>query len=379
MKTPTFLTLAAITVLGAPSSSHAAGWPRLHGLGHDDVEASTPYRHNDSTGSSIVSSNRIGRANALVSHDPTEAANLDAGESEAVLSIGHQEVVHGFSFINESLEGKMSIQASTDRKTWIDLAEVKLASQTRFDRIEFAATQAKYFKLSFQLSSKGRLRNFELFGNDTDKDFDLVPAAAADESTEVNLADGIGGTRLIYIYPAPLKTTDTGTHHEYHQPFNFPDSHEKYRTVIYDLGEVRTLKSFGSVHSPRPVKFQVYLFDTLEEKKDWREQRTFDPVVFDHVKPAAVVEDLKGTGTVKVELDTGIPARYVALRWEPAYNPPPFSVDGVLIASRGWSLVPRTAGTIIPVTWLPRGYTSGELFSSPGFVNITDVVPPTTP
>jgi hypothetical protein len=252
------------------------------------------------------------------------------------------------------------VEGSTDQKNWVNLesgaivptsstplqltflgqGKVAFSAADRFPAVEFAGMQLKCVRLSFDLARGGSTQNFEVFGTDNDADYKLVPAEVSGPSTEVNLADGIGGGRVIYVHPKPLNHEFHSTHHKNHQPFEFPESNEKYRTVIYDLGEPRKLSSFGSVHSPRPIRLSVFLFDTLEEKEDWRYRVTLDSAIFDQKEPAAVVEDKKGTGSVKVDLDGAPAARYVALRWEPDFNPPSFTVGGVLIASQGWMIAP---------------------------------------
>jgi hypothetical protein len=55
--------------------------------------------------------------------------------------------------------------------------------------------------------------------------------------------------------------------------------------------------------------------------------------VFDSMKPIAQAEDTRGVGYVKAHPTATVRARYVALRWEPDFNPPSFVVDGVFIGS----------------------------------------------
>ncbi len=354
--------LAALNLTLVAGQLSAEVWQRLPGTGHDDVEASAPYPHLDSTGAKILSSMGISNPDAFISHDPVNRAQIQAGKSEVVISLGHQELVHGLTFANDGMEGVVRVEGSTDQKSWVDLASGAAVPQTtgsaplqltflgqgktafsaadRFPALEFAGMQLKYVRLSFELSRGGSLQNFEVFGTDTDADFKLVPAESGGPSTEVNLADGIGGGRVIYMHPKPLNHEYHSTHHKNHQPFEFPESNEKYRTIIYDLGESRKLSTFGSVHSPRPVRLSVFLFDNLDEKEDWRYRVTLDSSIFDQKEPAAVVEDKKGKGSVKVNLDGAPTARYVALRWEPDFNPPSFTIGGVLIASQGWMIVP---------------------------------------
>lgn len=329
-------------ILAGTATSGQAGWQRVARMEHDHVEASAPFAHGKSPGCRVVSSKGIGKADALASHDPVDAATLGAGDSEAVLSLGHQEVIHGVSFANDGIEGRLIAQGSQDQKSWVNLVSVTFTPADRFVDGEWAGTMAKYVKISFALTRGGSIRDFEVHGQDSDQDYDLIPAAEGTKGMKINLADGIGGTRVIYVHPTPANSAKIGTHDKGHQPFQFPESNEKYRTIIYDLGQTRRVSEFGSVHSPRPVRFQVYAFTQLPETQDWRGRLTFDPKAFEETKPIAEVEDKRGVGYIKVRTKSPVSARYVALRWEPDFNPPAFTVGGVNVSTEDYGAVAPT-------------------------------------
>lgn len=90
---------------------------------------------------------------------------------------------------------------------------------------------------------------------------------------------------MIYIHPSPMRDSDITEIGRAQSKFDFPESNEKYRTIIYDLGTPRMLSEFGSVHSPRPVRLEVYAFDQLPDKEDWRGRTSFDPKVFESSTP----------------------------------------------------------------------------------------------
>lgn len=329
------LRLAAILSLCATPSLTFAAWQRLVTDG-DPVESSTTFAHTNSGGASIVSSKGIGKADGLVSHDPTVPATLEAGRAEVVINLGHQEPIHGVSFVNDGVEGKVSVSASPDKKNWMSLGTSVFSPADRHVDVEFAPSQNKYIKVSFELSKGGTVRDFQVFGNDVGSQFKLVPTKTG-TGPKINLADGIGGTKVVYIHPSPTKDVRGESHRVDHQPFEFPESDEKYRTVIYDLGAARTVSEFGSVHSPRPVRLEVYAFDQLPEKQDWRGHMTFDPKAFDSTKPVATAEDSRGVGYIKVKTQKPVKTRFVALRWEPDFNPPAFTVYGANIATNDYN------------------------------------------
>lgn len=335
------LRLAAILSLCATPSLTLAAWQRLVTDG-DPVESSTTFAHSSSGGASLVSSKGIGKADGLVSHDPVASVTIETGRAEAVINLGHQEPIHGVSFVNDGVEGKISVSASPDKKNWMSLGTSVFSPADRHVDVEFAPSQSKYVKVSFELSKGGSVRDFQIFGNDVGSQFKLVPTKAG-TGPKVNLADGIGGTKVVYIHPSPIKDVKGEAHRTDHQPFEFPESDEKYRTVIYDLGAARTVSEFGSVHSPRPVRLEVYAFDQLPEKQDWRGHMTFDPKAFDSTKPVATAEDSRGVGYIKVKTQKPVKTRFVALRWEPDFNPPAFTVYGSNISTNDYN-VQNTGG-----------------------------------
>lgn len=269
---------------------------------------------------SVISSSGISDAQALVSDDPTASASVSSGHGDAEINLGRQAVIDLVAFLNDSAEGKASVSASTDQKNWVPLGQAVFTPADLSVAIRFAGIQAKYVKIQFELSRGGSIRNFQIYGADTDKDYTLRPASSGAGKT-VNLAGGLGGARVIYVHPSPSRGGELGVKYN---AFDFPESNEKYRTVVYDLGQTRTLSEFGSVHSPRPVRLEVFAFESLPEKQDWRGRVSLDESIFDQTQPVAKGEDPRGVGYLKVKPQRSVQARYVALRWEPDFNPPGF-------------------------------------------------------
>ena len=90
---------------------------------------------------------------------------------------------------------------------------------------------------------------------------------------EVNLASSSLGARPIYMFPTPSNAGESGQ-----QSFKFPKTNERFRTVVYDLGAVRTIKKFNARVLPRADPAPVFAFAKLPEKKDWRGKMTLNPV-----------------------------------------------------------------------------------------------------
>jgi hypothetical protein len=317
-KTQAILLLAALAYTPA---SHAA-WQRLPSADKVSVENAT----STIKGTRLVSSKGIGQAQSLISDDPTLPASLPVGSSEATIDIGRQTSIHMSNFVNDGIEGKASISASNDKREWTALTQAVFAPADRVISMRFAGIQAKYIKVQFDLVRGGSLRHFAVYGSETSESFNMEQSDSG--GVKVNLASGVGGARVIYIHPNPSSESK-----EMNSAIDFPESDEKFRTVIYDLGASRTLTEFGSVHSPRPVRFAVFAFNELPEKQDWRGRLSFDPKTFDVSDPVATGEDSRGVGYIKVRPGKPVRARFVALRWEPDFNPPNFTVGGVYVGA----------------------------------------------
>jgi len=322
------LTIAILLALAVPMSQ--AAWQRLGGVEKrpiDTASASLP-------GVRIASSHGLAQPENLISDEITSRSTAGAGASDVVINLGRQLVTDITSFLNDGAEGSVTVSSSADQRAWAVLAKSVFTSADTSVLMKYAGAQAKYLRLEFNLSKGGSIKQLAVYGSDGDQDFKVKEAAPGEPSVSLNVAGGLGGSRVIYVHPSPARGDEVATSYG---RFEFPESEEKYRTVVYDLGQARTLTEVGSVHSPRPVRFQAYAFEKdLPEKEDWRGRRSFDLSIFDSVKPIATVEDAQGLGYIKAKLAKSVRARYVALRWEPDFNPPAFGVSSVSITASGF-------------------------------------------
>jgi hypothetical protein len=322
--------LATTLLLLIASMPHAqAAWQKVSNVEKRPVEMAIDVI----PGTKVSSSKGIGNAEALISDDPTEAVTVSVGISGAVIQMQGQRLVESVVFVNDALEGKATLSGSTDNKTWTNLGHTLFTPADRNVSLAFAGVQIRYLKFDLELSKAGTLRNFQVYGGDVDKDYEITQNSSGQGGRMVNVAHGLGGSRVIYVHPSPNRDPEVTRLTKAGTKFDFPESDEKYRTVIYDLGQTRTLSEFGSVHSPRPVRLEVYAFNELPEKEDWKGRLSFDPSVFESTQPVVSKEDAQGLGYIKVKTQKPVKARYVALRWEPDFNPPNFAVGGVMVGA----------------------------------------------
>jgi hypothetical protein len=305
----------ALLVSACLISITAAKWSRIPSAETAPVNMSLGY-----VGSTVDSSSGLSPASGLLTGDFSKPINVSAGKSEAVIKFAKQSMLKTASFVSEGLEGKVDAAVSADGKAWSQVATSVFASSDRQVKLNAGAAQGRYLRLQFELIHGGSIRGLEVYGSLSTADTNQIEVG---EDSPVNYASAFGGGRLIYVSPESFGSRNNATGGS---GVSFPESSDKYRTAVYDLGQVRTMSKFGSVHSARPARMTVYAFDVLPEKEDWRGRLTFDPTVFDTSTPVATGEDAQGSGVINITPNTSVKARYVAMRWEPDFNPPGFDV-----------------------------------------------------
>ncbi|QIF04188.1 hypothetical protein [Roseimicrobium sp. ORNL1] len=312
--------LAMVCMLGTSS----AAWQRL-----PSADAPINLANQAILGAKIQSSASIGNSSALLNEGSMEAAKVPSGASHVVITLGAQEVVEDVSFINEGVSGSVTVSSSTDNSQWVSLAQAGFDAGERLVSLRFAGAQAKYVKLSFNASNGASIRNLSISGPSKVSDYKAVPVK--EKGTEVDLASASSGAKPIYMYPTP---TNVGDNEGARQTFKFPKTTERFRTVVYDLGTARVIKKFSAAYSRVPTRLDVFAFEQLPEKKDWRGKLTLDPSIFDTTPIIASGEDSVGKGLMQLTPKQPVKARYVALRFEPN-----FDKRGVAGVSPEWEAV----------------------------------------
>jgi hypothetical protein len=332
------VTTTTLLVSVFAATSLQAKWSRIPIMKEKPVDIATAA---PGSSASLDSSSGFGKVDSLLSEDITAAATVSAGKSFAVINLGKPVLISQSSFVNDGIEGRATLSASADKTGWAVLEEKVFSAADRTVEFKFAGIQAKFVKLEFALSKGGLIRNLRLFGGQSDRGYAVKQDAEGKQGKPMDFLGGLGGSRIVYLAPKPAGGVDTAVTYN---KLAFPESDEKYRTVIYDLGQLRILNQFASVHSPRPVRFEVFAFDNLPEKEDWRGHLAFNPEEFNNAKPVAVAEDRSGAGEITAKPSKPVKTRYLALRWEPEFNPPDFQCTA---SGSGNAVSIQTTNTIV--------------------------------
>jgi len=363
---PTIAILGSLLTVG---SLHAK-WSRIPTVMEKPVNTISGLASN----ATLDSSAGFGQVDALLSSDITANANVSSGKSFVVINLGKPVMIARSSFVSDGIEGRATLSASADKSGWAVLEERIITAADRNVDFKFAGIQAKYVKLELALSKGGMIRFLQIFGAATDKGYAVKQSADGKGGKPMDLINGLGGARVIYAAPKPANGLDNAITYN---KFSFPESDEKYRTVIYDFGQLRILNEFASVHSPRPVRFEVFAFDSLPEKEDWRGRMAFDPSDFGSAHPVAVAEDTRGLGELKAKPQKPVKTRYLAMRWEPEFNPPNFEATGG--SSGNGEIYTTTTTTVTNPTTGVTTVTTTTVGTAPGAGSSSSPVTPDNP
>jgi hypothetical protein len=302
MKPANYLTLLALLGSLTTASAESSRLPYSEKVPMNLANKAIP-------GTAIKSSKGIGNPENLLTSSSSDTSTLPSGKSEAVIKLVGQHLITDIQFINDGAEGKVAAFSSVDEKNWTPVGQVPFNSSMRLIPMRFAGVGARYIKIDFELTKGSTIRSFQLFGATTDKDYKFTVGG--------NSEAGSGSPRPIYAFPTPVNVNEVDFKRN---NFKFPKTKDRYRTIIYDLGNVRTIKEFSTAYSSKPTRLEVFTFEQLPEKKDWRGKLTFDPTSLDKIKPVASGVDSRGEGHLLVKPEKPIKAQYVAMRYEPNYN-----------------------------------------------------------
>lgn len=243
-------------------------------------------------GTRLDSSEGITNAEALL-QNITDPAHICGGKNEFTLRFSGHSVFEKISFLNDGIEGSVSIHASPNAKDWTQVGSGSIQANDRQFVINPGSSQGKYIKFEFNVVKSGTVRCLRILGSSKDNQYELIQNSS--EATQVNFADGIGGGRMIYA--------------------GHPDKTHNQLTVIYDLKQTRSILELASLHSTQALELHIHATNSLQEKENWRGRMELNPQsLLDESNLVVKMQDA-GLGRAQVKLNHPVLARYVAFTW----------------------------------------------------------------
>jgi hypothetical protein len=294
---------------------------------------------------------------ALLCDDPTTGYQLPAGASSILVSLANIENISAISFVNYGAQGDLAI-ATSNAAVASNSPEWRRTGKNTMREGAMAAKlgpgEAKYVKLTFDITRPGRIAAFGVYATPTLADFTMPrPRKISFEDNSANLAlinfnftDLHAKARGLYASSGNLKQLNDLIDDQPTTAYEFAPA-DPAPTAIIDLGRERTLSRLSAAYASQPGSVEFYVLRNLplgepaeasqsDVQKISNSPQTADlpssfaisEKDFAGLKPVgAVVSTNEGRAAIDFPETTG---RYVMLKWHPvAMQGKPFSIAQV--------------------------------------------------
>jgi hypothetical protein len=296
---------------------------------------------------------------ALLCDDPTTGYQLSAGPSSILVSLPNIENVQSISFVNDGAQGDFSM-AISNADVPANSPEWHSAEKSTMRPGAIAAKigpgEAKYIKLTFNITRPGRIAAFGVYATPTLADFTMPrprKVSFADTSMSFalinfNFTDLHAKARGLYASSGNLKQLNNMIDDQPATAYEFAPG-DSAPTAVIDLGRERTLSRLSAVYASQPGSVEFYVLRKLpvssndtagsdqsnvqkisnpSQTPDLPSSLKISEKEFAGLKPVGlVVNTNEGRASIDFPEMTG---RYVMLKWHPASaEGAPFSIAQV--------------------------------------------------
>ncbi len=260
----------------------------------------------------------------LLSGDPNAAYSLSAGTHTVLISLGRIEHVSSCSFINADAKGTVVIATSNanldpSSPQWRQAGKVDLGNGAQGAKI--GPTEAKYVRLTFNVTEPGRLSDLGVYSMPVVADFTVPRPRRAIEGeiaqVSYNLTDLHTKARVVYVSSGVdtrranrMIDDQPGTSYSFAVNDNSP-------AAIVDLGREMTLRRISVLSGAPGGTVNFYLLSALPVGN------TPDTLRLDEGTLAGMksIGSANDDGSGRAALDfPETSCRYVLLKWSPAAN-----------------------------------------------------------
>ncbi len=315
---------------------------------------------------------------ALLCDDPTVGYGLSNGATTVVVSLPNIENVESLAFLNQGGRGTVSVATSNaqlpaDSPQWRTSGQQELTNGPVSTKI--GPVEAKYVKLTFNVTQPGRIAGFGLYSTPAVSDFTMPrPRKVSIEDKPGNVAfitssltDVHAKARALYVSsPADPRDANKMIDSQTATSFTF-DANDSSPTAIIDLGKESKLRRVSAIYTPHKGTIDFYVLKSLplaaqaenEQLKadalqkgapagqtpaataatDFAADLQLTDAMLANLKPVASVANNEGEGRASVDFPE-TSGRYLMVRWSSAAPQTPLAVAE--IAAFGGTRVPST-------------------------------------
>ncbi len=333
---------------------------------------------------------------ALLCDDPTVGYGLANGATTMIVSLPNIENVESLSFLNRGARGSVAIatssaQLTADSPQWHSAGQQDLGAGAI--KAKIGPTEAKYVKLTFNVTQTGRIAEFGVYSTPAVSDFTMPrPRKVAFEGKaenfaliSSNLADVHAKARALYVSSgADTKDANKMIDSQPLTSYAFAGDDANPIAVI-DLGRETKLRRLSAIYSSRKGNVDFYVLKSLplaaQNENDQLKAEALQKgapagqtpaatastelaqnvkltnEAFKSLKPVGSVANSEGEGSAAIDFPE-TSGRYVMVRWtSPAPAQSAFSVAE--IAAFGG---PKSSSQIMASNEQPTGnrYADGK-------------------
>ncbi len=282
-------------------------------------------------------------AAALLCDDPTTGYEIPAGASSILISLPNIENIQSVSFLNDGAKGDLKISISNaevpdNSPEWHRLEKADLSPGAVTAKI--GPGEAKYVKLSFNITRPGRIAAFGIFATPALSDFAMPrPRKISFEDSSANFAlinfnysDVHVKARGLYVSSGNVNQVNDMIDDQAATAYQFA-SDDAAPTAVIDLGRERNLTRVSATYASQPGDINFYVLRHLPAGTQGEEsgvqtvanvgQGADLPALlkisqqsFAGLKPVgSVVSNGRGRASIDFPETVG---RYVMIEWHPA-------------------------------------------------------------
>ncbi|MGI8435767.1 MAG: hypothetical protein ACR2NX_02530 [Chthoniobacterales bacterium] len=281
---------------------------------------------------------------ALLCDDPTTGYQLPAGKSSILVSLASIENIQSISLLNDGTKGDLSIAVSNadvpaNSPEWREMETRQMTDGPVVAKV--GPGEAKYVRLTFNVTEPGRIAAFGVFATPSVSDF-TMPRPRKESFTNssdsfalinYNYTDLHVRARALYASSGDLKQANKMIDDQPGSAYQFAAG-DATPTAVIDLGRERSLSRISAIYANQPGSVDFYVFDKLPVEPLAADQSAVQQIA--NVPQTAdlpgtlklsdrTIAGLKSVGSVvsttKGRASVDFPAtkgRYVMLKWHPA-------------------------------------------------------------
>ena len=213
-------------------------------------------------------------AAALLCDDPTVGYGLANGATTVMVSLPNIENVESLAFLNNGARGTVAIATSSaqlpaDSPQWHNAGQQELSAGAVKTKI--GPSEAKYVKLTFNVTQPGRIAGFGLYSTPAVSDFTMPrPRKVALEGNPENVAlitsnltDVHAKARALYV-SSGSETKDANKMIDNQPATSFTFAGDDANPIaVIDLGKESKLRRLSAIYSSRKGNVDFYVLKSL--------------------------------------------------------------------------------------------------------------------